>query len=53
MPHRPNCDLCGVGTMAHYDAKTVHGSWGFLCRDCHGRYGVGLGTGRGQEIVDE
>jgi hypothetical protein len=32
-----------------FDAKTVFGYWGNLCRPCFEEFGVGLGTGRGQE----
>lgn len=45
----PQCDLCGA--EAHYDAKTRQGPWAYLCPECFGEYGVGLGTGLGQELV--
>lgn len=49
------CDLCNVViTRKHgfVDGRTVNGPWAIMCgktqNDCHGRYGAGLGTGRGQ-----
>ncbi len=24
--------------------------WGWMCPDCHSRYGIGLGTGKGQRF---
>lgn len=50
----PDCDLClgrGATTEAHYDAATVFGAWGYLCEEDFKRYGVGLGTGKGQRLV--
>ena len=44
-----NCDLChGVIGSTFVDGRTTQGPWGCLCPQCHSRYGVGLGTGRGQ-----
>lgn len=45
----PDCDFCG--DEAHYDGKTKLGPWGNMCRDCFRTHGVGLGLGRGQELV--
>ena len=45
----PTCDFCG-GT-AHYDGKTIYGAWGNMCLQCFGERGIGLGLGRGQELV--
>jgi hypothetical protein len=36
---------------AHYDGATTHGPWANMCEDCFRKYGVGLGTGRGQKLV--
>ena len=45
-----NCDICcGEITDLFIDGKTARGSWGILCKKCHQLYGVGLGTGRGQQ----
>jgi len=46
----PNCDICKDGTKAEYDAKTIFGAWGYLCKKCFEKYGIGLGTGRGQKL---
>lgn len=47
----PNCDICGE--KARFDAKTKNGPWGYLCAECFSTYGIGLGTGLGQELVLE
>lgn len=47
----PDCDFCGE--EAHYDGKTKLGPWGNMCRGCFRKYGIGLGLGRGQELVVE
>ena len=47
----PNCDLCPDPTPAAYDAATRMGPWGNLCESCYSRYGIGLGTGRGQRLI--
>jgi len=45
----PACDFCGE--QAHYDGKTVLGSWAYMCSACFAVHGVGLGTGCGQVLV--
>ena len=45
----PKCDLCGV--LAKYDGKTTIGPWAYMCKTCFRRFGVGLGTGKGQELI--
>jgi len=49
VPKLPDCDFCG--DEAHYDGKTKLGPWGNMCKDCFHKHGVGLGLGRGQELV--
>jgi len=46
------CQLCGK-TLENIviDGKTVHGPWGYMCPACHNKFGVGLGTGKGQRYV--
>lgn len=46
----PNCNHCGrPGSEAGFvDGKTSLGPWSIQCPTCHPKYGVGLGTGRGQ-----
>lgn len=48
---RPNCDICGA--PAHYDAKTKHGPWAYLCVEHFASMAASheLGTGRGQRLV--
>lgn len=41
------------GQPARYDAKTRHGPWAYLCEADYAEFGIGLGTGRGQELVVE
>ena len=36
---------------ARYDGKTRMGPWANMCGGCFVRYGVGLGTGKGQELI--
>lgn len=45
----PACDFCG--STAHFDGKTVHGPWAYMCTDDFFRFGVGLGMGRGQRLI--
>ncbi len=50
----PACDMCaqaGVSTPAAYDAATIFGPWANMCPGCMQRFGVGLGTGRGQRLL--
>lgn len=44
-----SCDMCSTKIRDTYiDGKTTMGPWGNMCVRCHGFYGVGLGTGKGQ-----
>lgn len=59
------CDLCQVeADRAHaangwilniapavVDGKTKFGPWANMCQEHFDRYGVGLGTGRGQRLI--
>ena len=47
--HLPDCDFCG--DEAHYDGKTKLGPWGYMCEPCFKKHGIGLGLGKGQELV--
>lgn len=43
------CGICGdrlIGTFV--DGRMTTGSWATMCTFCHVKYGVGLGTGKGQ-----
>jgi len=53
---KPECDICKFengkpGVTADYDGKTVRGPWANMCRSCFFSHGVGLGTGRGQQLL--
>lgn len=44
------CDCCQkVIARRLFDAATRMGPWATMCSACYGEWGVGLGTGRGQE----
>jgi len=55
----PPCDLgklpkqtpCRDNGEAHYDGKTIFGGWANMCEHHFDKYGVGLGTGRGQKLM--
>ena len=47
--HLPDCDFCG--DVAKYDGKTKLGPWGSMCKPCFKVHGLGLGLGKGQELV--
>lgn len=55
----PGCDICKyVGPpprkpaqIAAYDGKTTEGPWANMCEFHFKKYGVGLGTGKGQRLV--
>ena len=54
VPELPACDLCkqeGRERDAEYDGKTVMGPWAYMCEAHFQRYGMGLGTGRGQKLI--
>jgi hypothetical protein len=44
------CQLCDQPITTEFvDGQEIgSGSWLYMCPACHKRYGVGLGTGRGQ-----
>jgi hypothetical protein len=51
----PSCDVCKVDegkpdVPAAYDGKTRFGPWAYMCVKHMETHGVGLGTGRGQEL---
>ena len=48
----PKCDICKTRD-AHYDGRTRLGPWANMCLQCFGEFGVGLGVGKGQELVVE
>lgn len=46
----PSCNMCDGRGNARYDGKTILGTWAYMCPPCFKRYGMGLGTGKGQKI---
>ena len=44
------CDFCQA--VAEYDGKTKMGVWANMCGGCFKKYGVGLGTGKGQKLIE-
>ena len=46
---KSNCQFCS--NEAKYDGRTKMGPWAYMCEDCFQKLGVGLGTGKGQELV--
>ncbi len=43
-------EICDSAIGDHFvDGKTSSGPWALMCITCHLRYGVGLGTGKGQK----
>lgn len=46
----PTCELCHKAE-ALFDGKTRIGPWAFMCLQCFGKFGIGLGTGKGQRMV--
>lgn len=53
------CDLSDAmpgrhGDMTVFvDGRMAGGSWANMCSICHAKYGVGLGTGRGQQYMKQ
>ena len=48
---RDCCELCqkDISKLSFVDGKTRMGPWGIMCLECHKKYGVGLGLGKGQQ----
>lgn len=45
-----HCDVCRSRLDRDFvDGQLRMGVWGNVCLPCHGKYGVGLGVGRGQQ----
>lgn len=56
----PKCDFCG--RIARYNSRVKSGieahlvfearyGWAYMCEACFAIYGVGLGLGKGQELI--
>lgn len=49
-----SCDICDRAFSSlklMFDCKTRGGPWATLCKTCFNLYGIGLGTGLGQEYT--
>lgn len=44
--------MYGQKVPAAVDGKTKDGPWANMCDECHTKFGVGLGTGRGQRLIE-
>ena len=49
VPSIPSCDLCKQPSYA--DGRTIYGGWAYMCRPHFQALGIGLGLGRGQELI--
>ena len=48
------CDVCNKPLdKMMYDCLTRFGGWANLCQSCFNRYGLGLGTGKGQRYSQQ
>jgi hypothetical protein len=48
------CDMCKkIITRTLYDAATRHGPWATMCASCFSYYGLGVGTGKGQQYKQQ
>jgi len=45
----PRCDFCH--RTATFDGRTRYGGWAYMCQDHFRRFGVGLGVGKGQNLL--
>ena len=46
----PLCDFCKK-KEAIIDGKSILDVWGYMCRECYFEFGIGLGLGKGQELI--
>lgn len=51
MDTRPSCDFCH--READYEGwnLSLRGMWGYMCKEHFSSIGVGIGLGKGQEII--
>lgn len=52
-----HCDFCkrdvrDVGEE-FVNGRTIYGPWAVMCADCYPKYGIGIGTGKGQVYNSE
>ena len=49
-PAPTHCDVCCTQiNNVFIDGRTVYGPWANMCCERHSKFGVGLGTGKGQK----
>jgi hypothetical protein len=54
VPEIPDCDFCQPTPVPAYaDGQTTMGPWANMCRPCFDQYGIGLGLGRGQQLLKD
>ena len=51
VPKLPKCDFCSAGAL--YDGKTILGPWAYMCPKHFRIYGIGLGLGKGQKLIEK
>jgi len=49
---RPKCDFC-KSREAVVDGRTQLGPWAYMCIEHFAAFGVGLGLGKGQFLLEE
>jgi len=52
MDQMPQCDIC-KNREAIIDGRTKSGPWAYMCWKCFEKHGIGLGLGKGQELMKE
>ena len=57
VPDIPECDIHAkagyLGVPARVDGKTRAGAWANMCLLCFREYGIGLGEGKGYELLQD
>ena len=48
----PFCDVPNCLKVAWYDGRTRMGYWAYMCQEHFEQYGIGLGPGKGQRLVE-
>jgi hypothetical protein len=47
----PSCDFDPEHGDAAVEGKTAAGPWAYMCDGCFVEHGIGLGLGKGQQLV--
>lgn len=49
-----DCNICHTQPLTTFvDGGTQMGPWAIMCPKCHKMFGLGLGTGKGQEYTQQ